>query len=110
MKDETYTLVIYEQVPESMDVFLVPDSEITDQVREWLSLAHNVIVNGEDAPNAGTDFLCSATLNEQYRGRHFSPDGIPAVWECWLRRFEIPLDGSFSDKHISTFIRSTFLM
>lgn len=110
MSEETYTLVQYEQIPDYIDVFLVPDSEIPDQVRDWLNQANGKVINGEDQPNEGTVFLESAALQSKHRGKGYSPEQVPIEYECWLRQYEVKWGDEFVDKHISAFVRSAFIL
>ena len=46
--DSTYTLVIYEQVPESNTLYLVPNEAIGPEEEKLFSLVHGRVVNGDD--------------------------------------------------------------
>jgi hypothetical protein len=56
--DNTYTLLVWELVPEDTDLYLIPN-EIADQYREYFVAAHNKQINCDDM-NDGLRFLNTA--------------------------------------------------
>ena len=56
MPTTSSTLLIWEQVPESTTLYVIPDSKIVPQMREWLRAAHNKFINA-DEENDGMTFL-----------------------------------------------------
>jgi len=60
------TLVIWEEVPETTKLFLIPDSEITPEIEGYLTLAHGRYTNSDDE-NEGLDFLNAAFTAEKHR-------------------------------------------
>lgn len=42
------TLVIWEQVPEQTDLYLIPNSEIDEEMRGILQRAHNKLINADE--------------------------------------------------------------
>jgi hypothetical protein len=56
---ETYTLLVYEMVPEDTNLYLIPN-QVADQYRHFLQQAAGKFVNSDDT-NDGMHFLIAAT-------------------------------------------------
>lgn len=63
---KTYTVLIWEWIPESMQIYLIPDDEINDDMRTLLKMAHGYHINGnaDCSENDGLAFLNVALLEK----------------------------------------------
>lgn len=84
--EETFSLLVYAIVPESVGLYLIPDSLLFQRPdwRAFLELAHGLFVNDDEA-NAGTDFLSDALAPTalQEDAENFS-EGCPPDRRCAL--------------------------
>ena len=61
------TLVIWEQIPETTDLFLIPNSEIDDEMRGIMQRAHGKLINAdEDVEDALKLNAAFSPKNEKY--------------------------------------------
>lgn len=51
-----YTLLVWEENPEAIKMYLIPNDVITDQYRAFLQQAHNRMINSDEM-NDGMKFL-----------------------------------------------------
>jgi hypothetical protein len=58
----TYTLLVWENVPEKCDMYTIPNDE-AEKFRQYLTLAHNKLLNYDDN-NDGLSFL-NVALSDQ---------------------------------------------
>jgi len=70
----SHTLLIWEQVPESTDLYLIPNDKLSEEQFEYLHQAQNRFINS-DGMNDGMKFLSTALSHdcaeegfEKYRG------------------------------------------
>lgn len=78
-----HTLIVYEQRPEEISFYLIPNEVIDQRQRELLALAHNVLVNSDDA-NEGTDFLAAALAEK----KEDCFEGTPEADKCIFHKFK----------------------
>ena len=71
------TLIIYEEVPEKTKLFVIPNSEITEQQRAWLQETHNNLINCDDM-NDGMRFFNTAISSEKPEEGF---EEFKAIWE-----------------------------
>lgn len=104
------TLLIWEQVPESTDLYVIPNDTLDDDAREVLTRAHGYYINGDTPPLSGIAINCiSAALTD-------NPDHLPdehAPGSKWAQRWstykqdpKTPLAGT----HITHVVRCGFLL
>jgi hypothetical protein len=64
MSDNTYTLLIWDMIPEEQSLYLIPNSDIDAGDRELLERAHrnyvNIICDDEDAAIQLSEWLADA--------------------------------------------------
>lgn len=66
IKATLHSLLVYNEVPENVSFYVIPNSVITERQRHWLHQAHNKLVNNDEM-NDGMEFLCAALQeNESY--------------------------------------------
>lgn len=58
----SYTLLIWEEVPETRKVYLIPNS-VAHKYRDLFNIAHNTFINCQKM-NDGLDFLSQALLDD----------------------------------------------
>ena len=104
----TYTLLVYQLIPEDTIFYLIPDNNITEEVRNWLNLAKNVCVNavGQE-PNDGTEFVNTASLKVESKGKNYGSPNIDQKWEAWLAPYVVT---EFTNKQVSHFIQTSFIL
>lgn len=62
---KSYTLVVWQNIPEETKLYLIPDEEISPKQRKLLEDAHEKIINCN--PNCeGLDFVNAAFSEEEY--------------------------------------------
>ena len=64
---KTYTLVFYEQIPETATMYLIPDDKIDAFNRGYLKRAHNQIGNTVGWLDA-VNFISAVFMPEKYKG------------------------------------------
>lgn len=62
----SYTLLIWEEVPETTHLFLIPNDVITPAQRELLKQAQGRLINRDDE-NPGLEFVNAAVTDPKYR-------------------------------------------
>ena len=60
-----YTLLVYEEVPENLRMFLIP-SDVAEKYRSFLEQAHGHYINSDDM-NDGMNFLCAALTTHEHK-------------------------------------------
>jgi hypothetical protein len=94
----THTLIIFEQVPESTQLYLVPDSEIDEEHRKVLRTAHGNLVNTvdleleeEDAINCISSILCKT--EDHLAEAHPKGSRWAMHWAKYEKQVDEPLEG-----------------
>jgi len=90
-----FSLFIYNQIPDQVDLYLIPNQDIEDN--GWLSFfqnAHNKFINNDDLDsNKGLKFLLSATVSNKYLeddtyfNDHFDTS-YKVEWRCVLDKYK----------------------
>lgn len=86
MNHQTFTLLVYSNIPEDTNLYLIPNSDITDEQLSFLKEAHNKLVNGDDN-NTGMEFLMAALTKEN--NRQYFDESIPEEWRCVWTKHEV---------------------
>jgi hypothetical protein len=104
MKD-TYTLLIYENVPESTSLYLIPDNE-ADKYREVLRGAHNKFINSDDDDRNENMGILSAMLAKK---KEFV-EAVHLKHACLLSGYEVSTDRPIVGKQITVVYFSGFIL
>lgn len=107
MKPESYTLLVYNQIPDYLDFYLIPNKEITGHQLILLIEAHDKLVNSDDV-NSGMEFLMAALCEKE---ENCNPD-VPKEWHCVWNKYKVtnPLHLSSLTGTISRVIKSGFIL
>jgi hypothetical protein len=98
------TLLIFENVPESTDLYLIPNAP------EWVALAHGLYINHVDCPSRGPAREALDRLNDALaeKPEHCAtPDG---EWACAFRKYRLKDDKPIVTKGRVKIVRCGFLM
>lgn len=100
------TLVIWEQVPEQTDLYLIPNSEIDDEMRVIMQGAHNKLINSDD--DVEDALKLNAALSPKDDGRPLDEQEYPVdekYFVYWGRFAQYKVDNKYpvQDTHV-TFI------
>ncbi len=96
------TLLIYEEVPEKTKLFVIPNSEITEQQRAWLKECQNRFINSDDE-NDGMLFINTAISNEK------PEEGFEAFRAIWKDK-EVSVEAPLTDANITNVYVTGFVM
>lgn len=97
----TYTLLIWQTIPENSDFYLIPN-EVADKYKHFLKEAHNLFINSDDM-NDGMRFLNSA-LGEDVPEEGFEDSlGI-------FCQYKVDIKAPILDSHITTVYLSGFVL
>ena len=101
------TLIVYAQIPERTDFYVVPNEVITAEQAELLELAHGMLVNGDEM-NPGMDFLMNAVCDAP---EHCSPES-PPQWRCVWAKFkrEVAPLYPLTDVQVTRIVYSGFIL
>ncbi len=85
-ENETYTLLVYEEIPDDLITALIPNSWLTDKDRELFEFAAGKYVNGDDLSAEDID-----RLNLLSAGFHAenADDSTPNKWVGGLEKFVV---------------------
>ncbi len=89
-KNTDYTLIIYSNIPESTDLFLVPSDTISGEELDLLLMADGKYINSDDTNN-GMTFLSNALSTK----KEYCMDGSPELY-CKYSKFKVkdnPMSG-----------------
>jgi hypothetical protein len=93
----TYTLLIWESVPENTTLYLIPDDEITRDQRMHLREADGKLTNCDDGCD-GLDFLNAALSPKP----EYCADESPAEIRCIWHKYKVAERGeTFGDRGVS---------
>lgn len=91
MNHESYTLLIYSNIPEDTILYLIPNVFISDEHLAFLQEAHDKVVNSDEM-NTGMQFLMAALATESQN----CDQSVPKEWHCIWARYrvdkDVPLD------------------
>ncbi len=124
----TYTLLIWEQVPEETTLYLIPNTKVEKDNRlELLRLAHNNYINAS-VENYGLRFLNAALVPfEHINDDEYFDDGYinklvngswtkikaheptPVKWRCVFDQYKVD-SAIIEDSHITRVIVSGFIL
>lgn len=62
---DTYTLIIWEEVPEDTKLFLIPNKDISYEHFVFMKMAHGKLINSDEM-NDGLKFLNVALADPEY--------------------------------------------
>ena len=96
-------LLIFENVPESTDFFLIPDAP------EWVSMAHGLYINHVDCPDDGPEREALNRVNEAVTEKRewcANPNG---EWACAFRMYRVKDDKPILTKGPVKIVRCGFL-
>ncbi len=107
-----YTLIVFQEIPEHTNFYLVPNSVLTEEHVRLLEDANNVIVNCDDS-NDGTEFLSMALLPKNLEGD--AEDSSPFYADrCLFADYRLGDDElpntDFSEKPITRVISTGWMM
>lgn len=80
---EPSTLIIYEMIPETTQIYLVPDKVITAEQRDFLKQAAGQLINADD-DNDGMQFLNNALAPKLEHCSSEAPDEWKTIWAKYL--------------------------
>lgn len=93
----TYTLLIWENVPEDTKLYVVPNDEITDEQRRYLNEADGKIIGYADMCK-GLEFLNAALCSKE----EWCADEAPKEWRCiWANKLVAERGQAYGDRGIS---------
>lgn len=67
----TYSLLIWETVPEETDLYLIPNDVITDGLRNVLEGAHHKFINQDDDVDNTNKVSVALTNNPEYASEQY---------------------------------------
>lgn len=104
-QDKKYVLLIWELMPERVDLYLIDQEEITNQFREYLKQAHGHLINCSET-NEGMDFLNHALTEypDDFQDGKFK-DHI-GIWAKYMWMMERPI----TNFHITEVYKSGFAL
>lgn len=108
MNPESYTLLVYSNLPEDVHLYLIPNDEITTEHLLLLMEANDKLVNNDDL-NPGMEFLMAALTVE---AKDCNPD-VPKEWHCIWNKYKVgkvPLVDSNLHAPITRVFKSGFIL
>lgn len=97
----TYTLLIWEIVPEQTELYLIPN-DVADKYRSYLTAAHHKLINASEM-NEGLAFLNAATCKKE--------EYVEADWidfACVLSQYRqdqaVPIEAEITKVYLSGFM------
>lgn len=106
---QTFTLLVWEAVPESLDFYVIPDDNLDDEDREVLALAQGCYINSTDtSPEQDKALDCiNAALTDD--PEHLPPDHPQgSKWACRFKGCK--REAGPVNIHVSTIVRCGFLL
>ncbi len=81
-KTQTYTLVIWEEVPENIQLWLIPDKAINDEDRKVLDEAQITYINSDENIEA------TKLLSDAFASEKDNCQDPGSIWACrWKQYF-----------------------
>lgn len=104
----THTLLIYEMVPETVTLYLIPNNEINEETRDFLRAAQGKLINADEM-NDGMEFLNAAVQEPEYK------DDVEPAWKqfaCVFHQYKVEDEGHLevSGKPITHVYTSGFVL
>lgn len=110
-KQETFTLIIWEEVPEETSLYLIPDSILNNEDREVLKVSHGNYINhtkSTDEQEKALDCLSNAFCREpKYLGEDHP---VGSRWAMRFIDYKLEGDALEINKYITKVIRCGFLL
>lgn len=98
-----YTLLIWEECPETIKLFLLPEEE-SKKHRDFLDEAHDRMINSDDL-NDGMKFLNTALSNEEC-----VDEGFEQYRAIWVQYQVKDTASPILDTHITKVYKSGFVL
>src|SRR5277367_1820507 len=89
---KTHTLFIWEQVPEQLDTYLIPNGEMTREMSDALKVANGCYMNATkltDEQEAALQYLNYALVSQEHKTEdNYFTDGYPMEKRCVLDQYK----------------------
>mgnify|MGYP003476348598 FL=1 len=97
------TLLIFENVPESTDLYLIPKAPA------WVELAHGLYINHVDCPKDGPEREALNRLNDALAEKPEHCSDPKSEWACAFRKYRVKRDKPIVTKGRVRVVRCGFL-
>jgi|WetSurMetagenome_2_1015567.scaffolds.fasta_scaffold1443765_1 hypothetical protein len=81
MTKNTFTLLIWEEVPEDTKLFLIPNEDLPEQYREVFTAAQDKFINSDDDVDATNQICCMLGKPEHSDPRHLAVAGTLCCYQ-----------------------------
>lgn len=107
MKDETYTLLIWQLIPESTSFYLIPNEEVSEH-RDHFTDAHGRFLNS-DAETDGMRFVASAISSKEDDDIQYAYEEFEEHIGKYAQYIQCS-DSPITNKHITHVYMTGFLL
>lgn len=97
------TLLVYNEIPETVSFYAIPDSEISPEWEEHLKLAHDKLVNG-DEPTDSMNWLASAVQSKPEYCLDVTAADNCCLFKYKIKTVELQQSGPYSKVYYGGFI------
>lgn len=99
---ETYTLLIWEMLPEEVSMYVIPNSVIDEEKREILNKSHKKIINCDD-DTENTNILSSMIAESKEYADPSIDEKLLTIWGQYEEECSKPLDKVITNVYWSGF-------
>lgn len=84
------TLLVWEQLPETSSLYLIPNSEIDEEMRATLALAHGKLINCDDLTDEQSEAINRLTNILSVEPEYVDKNYKGTKWDSTWAKYQLP--------------------